>query len=275
MTVPKLSADIVSSANELLRKLSQRYDRVYGYGTMSCTIYDTAWVSMVLVPGRTEYLFPECFEYVLRRQSLSDGSFEGYASDLDSLLNTLAALLAMKKHWDLAEQRQEETKAEGLNTRIELAKKFVTSKLDSFDFEATIHVGFEVIVPALLRYLAAEGITFEFRGRDRLEYMEQKKLGKFDTKLLETSGKKLSALHSLEAFIGKVDFDCFATQKTFGSIMASPAATAAYLLNTSQWDVEAEEYLRFVVSRNLEAHSGCAGVPSAFPSTFFEYTWVS
>jgi hypothetical protein len=230
---------------------------------------------MVLNPQNNQWAFPECFEYVLSRQSSSDASFEGYASDLDSLLNTLAALLAMKKHWNLAQEREERALAKQLDTRIEQSKKFVASKIDSFDFESTMHVGFEIIVPALLRYLEAEEIKFEFRGRERLEHMEKKKLGRFDTTLLETMGKKLSALHSLEAFVGKINFDCFATQKTFGSIMASPAATAAYLINTSKWDAEAEEYLRFVVSLNLDSHCNCAGVPSAFPSTFFEYSWVS
>ncbi|MCJ1290881.1 hypothetical protein MMC34_002423 [Xylographa carneopallida] len=53
--------------------------------------------------------------------------------------------------------------------------------------------------------------------------------------------------------------------------MASPAATAAYLMESSVWDSSAEEYLKSVVDRLRSDGGGTA--PSAFPSTFFELTW--
>lgn len=84
---------------------------------------------------------------------------------------------------------------------------------------------------------------------------------------------KSTAIHSLESFIVKIDFDKVKHHLVYGSMMGSPASTAAYLMNTSTWDDEAEEYLKHVIS--WAAGKGIGGVPSAFASTYFEYTWVS
>ncbi|OTB18376.1 hypothetical protein K445DRAFT_309112 [Daldinia sp. EC12] len=55
-------------------------------------------------------------------------------------------------------------------------------------------------------------------------------------------------------------------------MMASPASTAAYLMNSSSWDDEAETYLRTVLHRpnNLDRGS----VPCAWPTSIFEVSWV-
>ncbi|KAL9062537.1 MAG: hypothetical protein Q9161_009791 [Pseudevernia consocians] len=55
-------------------------------------------------------------------------------------------------------------------------------------------------------------------------------------------------------------------------MMGSPASTAAYLMNTSQWDTGAETYLRKVIHEGQGRGSG--GVPSVFPMPVFETTWV-
>ena len=55
-------------------------------------------------------------------------------------------------------------------------------------------------------------------------------------------------------------------------MMAFPSSTAAYLMNVSKWDDEFEEYLRHVVTAG--PGWGHGGVPSANPSTHFEYSWV-
>lgn len=49
--------------------------------------------------------------------------------------------------------------------------------------------------------------------------------------------------------------------------MASPSSTAAYLMHTTTWDNEAEDYQRHVISEG-EGRGG-GGVPSALPSTHF------
>lgn len=54
--------------------------------------------------------------------------------------------------------------------------------------------------------------------------------------------------------------------------MASPASTAAYLIHASTWDEEAERYVRKVIVEGQG--NGVGGVPSVFPTTIFEMTWV-
>src|SRR4051812_26439273 len=69
-----------------------------GLGSMSPSVYDTAWVSMARNPA-VGWLFPECFDWVLQLQ-LPSGAWQSYATPLDGILNTGAALLALKKHLD-------------------------------------------------------------------------------------------------------------------------------------------------------------------------------
>lgn len=81
-------------------------------------------------------------------------------------------------------------------------------------------------------------------------------------------------LHSFEAMVGILDFDTVKHHRLRnGSMMNSPSLTAAYLMNASTWDDEAENYLRSVMD-----HSGAnkckGGVPSAFPTPIFELAWV-
>lgn len=54
--------------------------------------------------------------------------------------------------------------------------------------------------------------------------------------------------------------------------MASPASTAAYLMNATPWDEEAEMYLRKAVKDGPGKGNGA--VPSAFPTPIFEISWV-
>lgn len=44
-------------------------------------------------------------------------------------------------------------------------------------------------------------------------------------------------------------------------------------MNVTVWDDEAEAYLRHVIDH--AAGKGNGGVSSAYPSTIFEYSWVS
>lgn len=51
-------------------------------------------------------------------------------------------------------------------------------------------------------------------------------------------------------------------------MMGSPASTAAYLIHSSRWDDEAEEYLRSLTI------AGNGKVASAFPVSVLEIFWV-
>ncbi|KAK7751444.1 hypothetical protein SLS62_006529 [Diatrype stigma] len=260
-----------ASARSLIQRAILNYDEKYGFGSMSSAIYDTAWVSLITKSGNSgkQWLFPQCFEYLLETQS--DDGWSGGASQTDGILNTAASLLSLIKHskepLQITDVSQEE-----LETRISTATASLQRQLHNWDVESSTHVGFEVIIPALLDMLEREDsdrLRLQFNGREELMRLNAAKLSKFKPEYLY--GKvQLTVLHSLEAFIGKIDFDKIAHHVVGGSLMASPSSTAAYLMNASRWDDDAEAYLRHVVS--VKGNEG--GVPSAYPSTYFEYSWV-
>ncbi|CAJ2500664.1 Uu.00g035170.m01.CDS01 [Anthostomella pinea] len=195
----------------------------------------------------------------------SDGGWArpGQTTQMDDILNASACLLALCKHLG--------TEFQGLTTRIANATGFLNDHLQRMDLAATIPVGFELLLPALLTLLEQEGVLLKFPAYEQLLAMREKKLARIDLDSLY-SGSQSSILHSIEAFSGLLDFDRLRHQKIGGSIMASPSATAAYLMNLSTWDDEAEGYLHHVVAAGDGKGNG--GVPSAFPSTNFEYAWV-
>jgi hypothetical protein len=265
------SCPLDKEASDLLRELLDSNDSKHGFGTMTTAIYDTAWVAIVAKPGvDSHWLFPECFQFLLEQQQ-EDGGWATYASEVDGILNTLAALLALKRHANFA-IAQGKGQDVDMDVRMSRAITYLESKLQSWDVSATLHVGFEYLTPSLLRLLEAEGVFFNFAGREILMKINAKKMSKFRPEMLY-GPMALTALHSLEAFVGVIDFDKVRHHKVRGSMMASHSSTAAYIMNTKEWDEEAEEYLRHVVAHGHGKGNG--GVPSAFPSTLFETTWVS
>ncbi|KAI9688292.1 MAG: geranylgeranyl pyrophosphate synthetase [Bogoriella megaspora] len=257
-------------AKTLVVKLTDGCDGNFGRGSMSSAIYDTAWISMISRSGGSsnKWLFPECFTYILEQQC-DDGSWASYASQSDGILNTAASLLALLKHANDNEQNRVNP-MQSLEARVEKAVSALSLLLNQWDVGSTVHVGFEILIPALLTYLEREGLNFDFPGRSSLYAINAKKLAKFKPEYLYMD-MKTTALHSLEAFIGKVDFNRVRHHKVGGAFMASPSSTAAYLMNASEWDDDCETYLRNVVANG--AGNGSGGIPSAFPSTIFELTW--
>ena len=241
-------------------------------GCMSASIYDTAWVSMVskVIDGRRQLLFPDSFQYVLQKQ-LSDGGWESYASDLDGILNTMASLLAILHNRKQMTLDASLEVPESFESRILRATQCLNERLKVWDIASSEHVGFELLVPTLLRLLSEHGIHMDFSGLDHLMDLNAKKLAKFDPVMLY-GDVSTSAIHSLEAFVGKVDFQRLAHHKRSGSMMGSPAATAAYLIFSGTSDEDMEAYLQGVSYHWQSPDTGA--FPSAFPSTIFELTWV-
>ena len=262
---------LITNARGLMGKLVGRCSDEFAQGSLTLTVYDTAWVSMIMkwVDGEPQWLFPESFRYIMDRQ-MSDGGWESYASDIDGILNSMAALLAMRKHGNLAGKDNCKLPPD-FDARVSSARAYLQKKLEQWDVDATVHVGFEVLIPAHLLLLEQEGCHFEFPGQSALMKLYAEKSKKFDPEI-SCYAKQTTWLHSLEALIGKINFDRVSHLKTFGSMMASPSSTAAYLMNCSCWDADAENYLRMVISKNDMARGG---VPSAFPIPIFELTWVS
>ena len=264
------SSQLQSSTNELIHHLAQGCQNGFGLGSMSTCAYDTAWVAMVrkTVNGRDEYLFSASFDYLVESQA-TVGGWGLDSSQVDAILNTLAAILAMKKHRNSYAQNQDRTK--DLESRIIRATSFVQERLEKWDVETTDHVGFEILVPKHLALLANEGIKFEFPGFQALMNLNKKKLAKFRPEILY-SQHPTTLIHSLEAFAEEIDFDRVKHHLCFGSMMGSPSSTAAYLMYASEWDDSAEAYICSAIEHG-EGHKSGA-VPSAFPITIFELTWV-
>ena len=241
-----------------------------GLGSASVSIYDTAWVSMITknYEGQEQWLFPESFQYLLDEQ-LPDGSWESYASLEDGILNSLASLLALVRRSKTISDEDEDYLHKILSA-ISKAKKSLEEKLQSWDVESCVNVGFEILVPTLLTMLENEHIWFHFPQRQYIQGLKDIKMAKFDPQVLYQL--PTTYLHSLEALVGVVDFDRLGQHKVFGSMMGSPASTAAYIMHASTWDDEAETYLRKVI--NMGQGKGSGGVPSVFPIPMFEIAWV-
>ncbi|PSN74107.1 Ent-kaurene synthase [Corynespora cassiicola Philippines] len=260
---------ITEEAWGLVHSVATQCSPEHGLGTMSPAAYDTAWVAMTEKKdknGKYRPLFPEAYDYLKETQA-EDGSWAAETSDADGIINTLAALLALKK-----QERQFELARADNERRCRAAEESLHRMLEGWDLESTDRVGMEVLVPNLLRLLEAEGINFDFPCRKPLMKLNKAKLARLGPVL--TSPVQTTLIHTLEAFVGTLDFDKVKQHKMpNGSMLASPSSTAAYLMNSSTWDDEAEAYLRMVYEKQFSmGHRG--GFPSAYPSTIFEITWV-
>lgn len=242
----------------------------HGFGTMSPAVYDTAWVAMVdkQENGTKTVLFPECFDF-LRKTQCVDGTWTSSTSDIDIIINTLAALLALKR-----QIRRDARQKDNNSERCKRAEIALRTLLAEWNIENSDRVGFEILIPNLLKLLELEGVFFEFPCRTTLMALGEAKLAKLRPVLAGPYATTL--VHSLEAFTGSLDFHELRHHKMAGgSMFGSPSSTAAYLMNSSVWDEEAETYLRSVpISQTSDNHPH-GGFPSAFPSTIFETVWVS
>ena len=235
--------------------------------TFTTTIYDTAWLSMISKKEgeNTCWLFPECWQYILGRQ-LPNGGWEAYAGKEDGILNSLAALLALKRHQSSTDS------SIMLQDAIQNATVFLQHALQTIDVEGILPIAFEVLVPAHLAMLDTEGIHLSSPATDSLLSIYKMKMNNFKPELLYGTAQT-TMLYSLEAFTTKIDFDRIRHRKISGCMMGSPASTAAYLMNVSSWDNEAEAYLRRAIRKGSGKETGAA-TTSVFPTTFFELSWV-
>jgi hypothetical protein len=256
----------------LLRYLTQEYHPKYGFGTVCCNVYDTAWVSMVAkgTNGQKVWVFPECFQAILETQ-YSDGGWEPEGGDFDRIAGTLASILALKIHLNKETDNQ---KKQDINKRIFMATEFLNKHLPQLRAAAAteVPIGAELWFPKMLELLEREGISLESTSvLAWLLPIREKKLAKFPIEALYRP-VLTSAAHSLEAFVDIADFGKLHHLKSFGSMLASPSSTAAYLIYSPTWDEDAESYLRHVISFGSGCRSG--RVPATFPTHIFELAWV-
>ncbi|KAG8529713.1 uncharacterized protein KY384_005194 [Bacidia gigantensis] len=253
----------------LVRQLVDEHDPKYGVGSMTWSPYDTAWVSMVAksVDGKTQWLFPSAFEHLLQNQH-NDGGWHTSSYDTDSIFNTLAATLALAKHIAAPFQLRQPA-IDDLKHRQIRAIYYLETRLSQWEAPSASSNRSEIIVVKLLQLLAAEGIEFRFSEQETLYELDRISRAKFDSSLFHSTVRSAAA-QFLEGFVGDVDFDRVSQHRISGSIMASPAATAAYLMNSSTWDQEAEQYLAHILNMGSERPTGA--VPSQYPTTISEIT---
>lgn len=268
--------DVQTEAAALIGRLAEKCLQGEPLGTMSETMYCTAWVSMVQkkIDGSRFWLFPQSFQYLLDGQS-SEGHWnhgDGVGDDIDDILITMASLLSMLRHRNDTECRGCMLETAELDARVKYATAWLKHKLERWDVSQTEHVAFEILVPTHLDLLRAEGVEFQFPGLQALTRLNTVKMAKFVPEILYGTSPT-TLIHSLEAFVDKIDFDRLKHRLENGSMMYSPSSTAAYLMNASAWDDEAEAYLQMVLDKAEVSENG--GFPPAYPSEVFELSWVS
>jgi hypothetical protein len=277
MSSHTVSDRIAKTMEYLVASLDTPY---HGSSSMTTSIYDTAWLAMVSKPiivgqngeiNERQWVFPQSFQAILDSQD-TDGGFTAHegATQVDAILNCMSALLALCKHAKFPSITGC-TQVDYLPQRIACAQGFLQKALSCWDISSTDHVGYEILVPTLVDLLQTEG-GLDFHGVipnfEALMEMRSHKIAQFSYDLLYSS-HRTSLIHSLEAFIGYLDFDKPSHHISMGAMMNSPSSTAAYLMSCSTWDNEAEAYLHYV------AKSGKGLVPSAFPISLFEISLAS
>lgn len=267
--------DVRAEAAELISHLADKCSQGEPVGSMSETMYCTAWVSMVKkkIDGKEFWLFPRSFQCLLDEQSPEGHWKHGGAKsdDADSIVITMAGLLSILRHRNDTECWDEEFKDADLDGRVKCATAWLQQKLERWDVGRTENVAFEILIPTHLDLLRAEGVEFQFPGFAELKKLNAVKMAKFVPEFLY-GDSQTTLVHSLEAFVGKIDFDRVKHRLENGSMMYSPSSTAAYLMNASEWNDEAEAYLRMVLDKaEVSVHGG---FPPAYPSEVFELSWV-
>lgn len=261
---------VLEKTKPLVAFVKSAVNNTQAVGEQTTVIYDTAWVSMVRKPGsaQDELLFPECFQFVLDHQ-LPHGGWESYDAPIDGIVNTLGALLALKKNVNVSNLNigQEE-----LRCRTSRAVQHLQHELQAWDVSTADHVGFEIVIPSILKLLSEEGIEFDYPGSTQLMALNRAKLSKIPPSIW-SKRMQTTLTHSLESFVGQVNFDDLEHLLVYGSMGSSPAATSAYLMYSSKWSLDAESYLRQLVA-NRTRDGIFIGVPTMFPSTGFETLWV-
>lgn len=258
----------IYDSQALIKSLALQCSSGGNFGSMSVSIYDTAWLSMIQKPGDLKlWLFPECFEYVLKTQ-LPDGGWPAYASIVDGIMNTAAALLAIRKHLATGNG----PKALELEQISASAEGALQALLHRWDVSSCDQVGFELLVTTHLRLLSNEGVVLNVPQLDQLQALYDTKLAKLPATSVYEAPSTL--YHSLEGLIGHIDFNRISQwREPNGSMMSSPSSTAAYLMYASTWDDMAEAYLRDALRNSTGQGDG--GVPCAWPTSIFELSWVS
>ncbi|KAL4906193.1 hypothetical protein BDW74DRAFT_177214 [Aspergillus multicolor] len=181
------SAQVIEQACKLVSTIAKETESEYGFSSMTVSIYDTGWLAMVRKDSA--WFFPDSFTYLLDHQR-TDGGWDllsqitpdridaQYPESLsipDSIVHSVAALLALCRHYRLDADDDDEMRSDLLR-RITKAKHFLDEKLAVLKLNDVKHFSFILIVPVLLCLLEEEepelglglGLHFTFPAKEKL-----------------------------------------------------------------------------------------------------------
>lgn len=247
----RLSAYLDFAVGELLRS-------ELSYLTQA-TDYDTSWAAR-LRTGEGSLAYPGLLEGLVSRQH-PDGSWGGHVPyAYDRMLSTLAVVLLLARVGH-REQDQEQRGA---------GERYIWLNAATLEREAHRTVGFEMILPTLLKEGQELGLDLPYAQLSHYEVERRKKLNLLPTGSLFE--RRTTALFSLEAFAGRPDLDNVENLLSEdGSVAGSPSSTAWLLGQTPDWwsrHPKSAAYLKELMSRYD------AGLPTMAPYDVFARAWV-
>ncbi|CAG8571277.1 4422_t:CDS:2 [Dentiscutata erythropus] len=234
-----------------------------GYGDISMSPYDTAWVAMIpskiykesKISKDFSLAFPQCFLWLLNNQDMH-GSWAGNGAG--GIVPGLAGLLALGL-FRFHSGEFFEIKLNDLGITIvqyiaifEKAKKFLQKALYEWNLDNFDTICFELIIPYHLTALAQlkEPIVFDFPESERI--LQEVFCDKID--LSRIQNKDFQAIN--------------------GSYGSSPAATASVLLHAQKWDDKAFKFLEKIISKCPSYAKGHGLVPTICDVGLFETIWM-
>ncbi|CAG8453937.1 14947_t:CDS:2, partial [Dentiscutata heterogama] len=264
-----------------------------GYGDISMSPYDTAWVAMIpskiykesKISKDFSLAFPQCFLWFLNNQDIH-GSWAG--SGVSGIVPGLAGLLALGL-FQTHSGEFFETKLNNLGITIvqfiatfEKAKNFLRKALNEWNLDNFDDmVCFELIIPYHLSALAQlkEPVVFDFPESERILQEGQRKMNliPLDKIIFQAKSQPITLTHSIEVFCEKIDLSRIQNngfQAINGSYGSSPAATASVLLHAQKWDDKAFEFLEKIISKCPSYAKSHGLVPTICDVGLFETNWI-
>lgn len=224
-------------------------------GLMKPTAYDTAWLARI--PAEHNFrvpAFPEALGW-LRQNQNPDGSWGAEIEYVhDRVISTLVAILALAEWGE--DSRDERAMEKGL--------RYIWEKANQLEYERET-IGFEVILPTLLKQGQELGLALPVSAFERYGRMRNEKLAKIPQDMRYSRSTTLT--FSLEFMGDDLDMEKVRfIQEDNGSVGTSPSATAYFL---TKWpdNAAARSYITSIVG----TYGGKA--PQVFPFDIFETAW--
>ena len=247
----RLSAYLDFAVGELLRSELSYLDQA--------TDYDTSWAAR-LRNADGSLAYPRLLEGLTSRQH-PDGSWGGHIPyAYDRMLTTLSVVLLLARVGH-REQDQEQRAA---------GQRYIWLNAATIEREAHRTVGFEMILPTLLREGEELGLDLPYAQLRHYDEERRKKLSLLPEKRLFE--RRTTALFSLEAFAGRADLDDVTDLLSAdGSVAGSPSSTAWLLGQKPDWRERHPKSAAYLEGL-MPLYD--AGLPTMAPYDVFARAWV-